>query len=90
MNIKNLNKSKELEKATALVELRLHGWILSRMFISGKLIYSRINKDGTPIIGVDVIEQIDTGVYSKHLEYAVINDRLVPTIPLRALCDSIG
>ena len=90
MNINNLSNQKLLEDAVMHVNVRIQGWIAGKVYTDGKVIYAKLNKDSVPIIGVRVSEKIDTGVYPKHLEFTVVNDRLVPTIPMRALCDQIG
>ena len=90
MNIQNLSKQKLLEDAVLQVNIRIQGWIAGKVYVDGNVIYAKLNKDSNPIIGVRVSEKIDTGVYPKHLEFTVANDRLIPTIPIRALCDTIG
>jgi hypothetical protein len=88
MNINNLSKRDVLENAVMHVNVRIQGWIAGKVYTEGKVIYSKLNKDSIPIIGVRVSEKIDTGIYPKHLEFTVANDRLIPTIPVRALCDT--
>lgn len=90
MNINNLSKQHILENAVMHVNVRIQGWIAGKVYTDGKIVYSKLNKDSIPIIGIRVSEKIDTGIYPKHLEFMFANDRLIPTIPERALCDSIG
>ena len=88
MNTNNLSNQKLIEDSVKFV--RLQGWVASKVYAEGKIIYSRLNKDSVPIIGVTVLEKIEFVVYEKHLEFSVMNDKLIPMIPLRALCDSLG
>ena len=90
MNTNNLSNQKLLEDSVKFVNIRLQGWVASKVYAEGKIIYSRLNKDSVPIIGVTVLEKIEFVVYEKHLEFTVANNKLIPTLPLRALCDMIG
>jgi hypothetical protein len=87
MNIKNMGKGPILDDATTLIKIKLNSWIMSKMYVNGDIRYSRLNKDGNPIIGLNVSEKIADAIYPKHLEFTVINSSLYPTIPLKALCD---
>lgn len=90
MNNDILSKQKLLEDSVRFVNIRLQSWILSRVYVDGKIVYARLNKDSIPIIGINVSEKIELGIYDKHLEFTVANNKLIPTLPLRALCDRIG
>jgi hypothetical protein len=90
MNNINLSNQQLLEDAVKFVNIRLHGWIASRVYVDGKIIYSRLNKDSIPIIGVKVFEKIELDIYDKRLEFSLINNTLIPMLPLHALCDAIG
>ena len=90
MNNDILSKQKLLEDSVRFVNIRLQGWIAGKVYVDGKITYSRLNKDSVPIIGVKVLEKIAFDVYDKHLEFSVVNSKLIPMIPLRPLCDTIG
>jgi len=90
MNNINLSNQKLLEDAVKFANIILQGWIARRIYVDGKIIYSRLNKDSVPIIGVKVLEKNGLDTYEKRLEFSLINNTLIPTLPLHALCDAVG
>ena len=90
MNNINLSNQKLLEDAVKFANIILQGWIARRIYVDGKIIYSRLNKDSVPIIGVKVLEKNGLDTYEKRLEFSVINNTVIPTLPLHALCDAVG
>jgi len=91
MNIIKLSKQKHLETQYTRMTLTINQAVLGKRYISGKVISSKLNDDGDPIFGIEVVEKInDTTMITKRLEYTVVNDNLYPTLPLNPLCDTQG
>ena len=90
MNNINLSNQQLLEDTVKFVNIRLQGWLALGVYVDGKIIYSRLNKDSVPIIGVKVLEKNGLDTYDKRLEFSLINNTLIPMLPLQALCDAKG
>ena len=90
MNINKLSKQKHLEEKYMVVAWNVAQSVLNKQYLSGKIISSRLNDDGNPVFGVDVVEMINDKLTPKRLEYIVVNDKIYPTLPLTPLCDTQG
>jgi hypothetical protein len=86
----NMGKSTILDNAVHDVSYGIDECINGGLFIDAKITYARLNEEGAPRIGIEILERENGEIIVRRSELTVSNGTVYPTMPLQALCDSNG